>query len=222
MGVGLDVSRQGSRTLTLAAGLAGLFLILTLLVVAGLTQGVDDSWNSAMADLEVLWLVNVAEAFHIIGGVPIEFLTVITVTIAFLAMRRWWFAGVWLAIIGATQVLATITKVAVGRDRPLDALVHESSAAFPSGHASVSGAAIAIGLAVLLGFLWPHRYRLFVFIGFAYAVAMAWSRTYLHAHWLTDVMGGLLLGTAIVLVVTSAMGARLIQRPGEPDQVRTL
>lgn len=213
----MDLNRPRSRVLALIAGLVGLFLVLTLVVVAGWTQAVDDSWNQAMADLEVSWLLSVAEAFHVIGGVPIAFLAVTTVTIVFLAMRRWWFAGAWLAIIGVTQVLTTITKVAVGRERPLDALVHESSAAYPSGHASISGAAIAIGLAVLLGFLWPHRYRLFLSIGVAYAVAMAWSRTYLHAHWLTDVVGGFLLGAAVVCVVSLTMAESLTQQPGVPD-----
>jgi membrane-associated phospholipid phosphatase len=216
----LDLNRQRSRVLTLLAGLVGLFLVLTLLVVAGWTQSVDDSWNQAMADLELPWLVNMAEAFHHIGGVSIAFLTVTSVAIIFVATRRWWFAGAWLAIVGVTQVLTTITKTVVGRDRPLDALVHESSAAYPSGHASVSGAAIAIGLAVLAGFLWPQRYRLFLLVGVAYAVAMAWSRTYLHAHWLTDVVSGLLLGTAVVCVVALTMADRLTQRPGEPGPIK--
>ena len=206
--------------LTLVAGLVGLFLVLTLLVVAGWTQAVDDSWNQAMADLELSWLVNVAEAFHRIGGVSIAFLTVVVVAAIFVAKKRWWFAGAWLAIIVVTQVLTTFMKTAVGRDRPLDALVHESSAAYPSGHASVSGAAIAIGLAVLLGFLWPHRNRLFLLVGAAYAVAMAWSRTYLHAHWLTDVAGGLLLGTAVVCAVSLTMADRLTQQPTEPVPIK--
>lgn len=212
----MDLNRQRSRVLTLVAGLIGLFLVLTLLVVAGWTQAVDDSWNQAMADLEVSWLVNVAEAFHHMGGVPIAFPTVVVVAAVFVAMGRWWFAGAWLAIIVATQVLTTFTKTTVGRERPLDALVHESSAAYPSGHASVSGAAIAIGLAVLLGFLWPRRYRLFLLVGVAYAVTMAWSRTYLHAHWLTDVVGGLLLGTSVVLVVILMISVKLMrQSPSE-------
>lgn len=212
----MDVNRQRSQALPLASGLVALFLILTVLVVAGWTQGVDESWNSAMADAEVPWLIDVAELLHQLGGIPIASLTVTAVGLAFLVMQRWWFAGAWLAIVGLTQVLTTIMKVTVGRDRPMDALVHESSAAYPSGHASVSGAAVAIGLAVLFGFLWPNRFRLFLLVGIAYAIAMAWSRTYLHAHWLTDVVGGLLLGTAVVCLVAFTMADRLTQQ-AEPD-----
>ena len=209
------MKRQRSQLWAFAAGLVGMFSVLTVVVVAGWTQGVDDSWNQAMADLEVPRLVNLAEAFHRVGGVSIAFLTVVVVAATFLATKRWCFAGAFLVFIFVTQVLTTLMKTAIGRDRPLDALVHESSAAYPSGHASVSGAAIAIGLAVLLGFLWPHRYRLFLLVGVAYAVAMAWSRTYLHAHWLADVVGGLLLGTAVVCVVSLTMADRLREETRE-------
>ena len=72
----------------------------------------------------------------------------------------------------------------------------------------VSGAAIGIGLAVILGFIWSRRYRLFLGMGVAYAVIMAWSRTYLRVHWLTDVVGGLLFGTAIVFIVVAMVTKR--------------
>jgi undecaprenyl-diphosphatase len=208
----VDPDRTRSQTFGWVLWLAGLFSLLTLLVVAGWTQGFDDSWNTAMANLEVPWLFDLAEVLHRIGGVPVASLTVALVTVAFVVTRRWWFAAAWLAIIGVAQIVTTVVKLLVGRERPIDALVHESSAAYPSGHASVSGAAIAIGLAVLVGFLWPHRCRLFMLVGAAYAVTMAWSRTYLHAHWFTDVVGGVILGTAIVLAVALTMGDKLTQR----------
>ncbi len=179
------------------------FGALTALVLANWTQPLDDAWNTAMADAETAWLVGVAETLHRIGAVPIALPAAVMIAVFFLVMRRWWLAGTWVAMVVGAQTLSSVTKVLVGRDRPLDALVHESSAAYPSGHAAVSGAAMAIGLAFLFGILWPNRHRLFLSAGIVYAVAMAWSRTYLRVHWLTDVVGGLVLGAAVVLVVAS-------------------
>ncbi|GMQ93335.1 MAG: phosphatidylglycerophosphatase PgpB [Acidimicrobiia bacterium] len=213
----MDVEEQQTSGFTLAAWLFGSFGFLTVLVVAGWTQPLDETWNVAMANAEMPWLVDVAEGFNWIGSVPIAFSTAAIVSVFFLVMRRWWIAGAWIVMVGGAQILSSITKVLVGRDRPMDALVHESSAAYPSGHAMVAGAAMAIGLAVLLGFLWPNRYRLFVSVGVAYALLMAWSRAYLRVHWLSDVVGGLLLGTAVVVVVASAfaIGRSSASRSGD-------
>lgn len=200
-----------SRKFQVGAGMFVAFLLLTVLVVAGWTQSVDDGWLSLMEDLEVPWLLSVAELFHHLGSVPIALASTVLVAVAFIIARKWWAFWAWFAIVAGAQAFSTITKVLVDRPRPVDALVHESSASYPSGHAMVSGAAIGIGLAVIVGMIWPRRHLLFLCIGITYAVAMAWSRTYLRVHWFTDVVGGLFFGTAIVCLVAAAV----IQRRGD-------
>jgi undecaprenyl-diphosphatase len=167
-----------------------------------------------MADAEAPWLVAVAEWFHVVGAAPVAVVIAVAVGVGFLVARKWDLALAWTAIVGGAQISSTVTKLLVDRPRPLDALVHESTAAYPSGHATVSGAAMAIGLAVLLGLMWPRRHNLFLWIGVTYAVLMAVSRTYLRVHWLTDVIGGLALGCAFVLVV-----ATLVQQRASDDVV---
>jgi len=176
----------------------------------GWVQPLDDAWRSLMADTEVPWLVAVAKGFHVVGGVPVALTTSIVIGVAFAVAKKWRLLWAWIAIVAGAQILSTFVKLLVDRPRPVDALVHEASAAYPSGHAMVSGAAIGIGLAVLAGFVWPRRSRLFLYIGIAYAVLMALSRTYLRVHWLTDVVGGLLFGSAVVaFVATTAMYRRV-------------
>ena len=45
--------------------------------------------------------------------------------------------------------------------------------------------------------------------GAVWVVLMAFSRTYLHAHWASDTLGGALLGTGAVLVVAALYAPRL-------------
>jgi undecaprenyl-diphosphatase len=209
------------REFRVGAGLFVAFSFLTVFVVAGWTKALDDAWRDLMAANETQWLVSVAELFHYLGGVPIALATSVLIAVAFMAMRKWWAVAAWVAMVAGAQVLSTITKILVDRPRPIDGLVHESSASYPSGHAMVSGAAIGIGFAVIVGIIWPRRHQLFLGLGIAYAVVMAWSRTYLRAHWLTDVVGGLLFGTAIVLVVAALVIRRrgdTRDRVGEPDK----
>ena len=44
-------------------------------------------------------------------------------------------------------------------------------------------------------------------IGIAWVLWMMWARTYLHAHWLSDVIAGMLEGIAVATLVWCAVEA---------------
>ena len=107
-------------------------------------------------------------------------------------------------ILLATQVVAqaagALLKLAFGRHRP-DAwiAIKESDLSFPSGHA-VTSVVFFLGFAILV---WhaplprPVAATLAALLVVC-AAAIPWSRLALAAHYLTDVAGGLLLGTAFL------------------------
>ena len=94
-------------------------------------------------------------------------------------------AGAWL--------LEVTTKALVGRDRPAFAhpVAHAPGAAFPSGHAMTS--IVALGLLVLLV---PGLRVVAAAVGGLAVALVGFSRLALGVHYLTDVVGGWLLGAA--------------------------
>ncbi|WKD36099.1 phosphatase PAP2 family protein [Streptomyces xanthophaeus] len=112
----------------------------------------------------------------------------------------------------AASALQQGLKALVGRERPVwpDPVDSAQYAAYPSGHALT--ATVVCGL---LLWLLPHRGRVPVaWVVAAWAVA-AWAvavvsvlgvgftRVYLGVHWPSDVLGGWLLGVALVALATS-------------------
>jgi undecaprenyl-diphosphatase len=111
----------------------------------------------------------------------------------------------------AAAVLANVlvvlpVKSFVDRPRPPHPWVLVNDGSFPSGQV-FSAVALVVAAAVVLFPPRPRRWcRL---LGSAYVVAMMWSRTWLHAQWLSDTLAGVLAGAGASLLFWRAFAPRL-------------
>jgi undecaprenyl-diphosphatase len=86
----------------------------------------------------------------------------------------------------------------VDRPRPAHPLVRVDHGSFPSGHS----AGISLLVVVVGALLVPAaRRRQWWIAGTVLTVAMMWSRTWLHAHWLSDTLAGAVAGAGAALVL---------------------
>jgi len=101
-------------------------------------------------------------------------------------------------IIFLTGVLIKLSKEIFQRARPLNPIIQESGFSMPSGHA-----AIALVFFGILSFLFSRRKSPTIqftttILAILIILLTSFSRVYLRVHWLTDVLGGLLLGAGIL------------------------
>jgi undecaprenyl-diphosphatase len=132
----------------------------------------------------------------------------------FVRRRRDWRPLILLTVAVAGAVaLYDIVKILVGRPRPPQAIWigHFPAAAFPSGHATQTVAFYSI-LAIIAGAGRSPRVKLALCSAAALvALVVGFSRIYLGAHWLTDVLGGYALGAlwaSVVVVIAMIVASR--------------
>lgn len=143
------------------------------------------------------------------GGIVGSVVVPLVIVLLLLAFRRPWGALFFAVASIASVALVQLLKHTVGRARPSEILVHSDTGSFPSGHT-----ANAATMVVVLGILFP---RVWVWcLGVAWAVLMAVSRTYLGAHWMSDTVGGLLLGAAVAVIVWAPLAYRLAKERTQP------
>ncbi len=111
------------------------------------------------------------------------------------------------------MLVVQLLKTLFGRTRPEQILIDSDFGSFPSGH-TANAATFAV-LAVMLS---P---RLWVWlVAGLWIVCMAFSRTVLSAHWLSDTIGGMLIGAGVTLVVGGLLlGWVRSPRAGSPRTV---
>jgi undecaprenyl-diphosphatase len=192
--------RHPARALGLGVGLLTVFIALAFAVPAQ-PLAVDKAWSELMTDIQSPALKVVALAFNYAGRGLIRGLTIAAIGVVLIHARR----IVALVAYGLAEAVAplisSVTKALVDRPRPPHAMLHASGASFPSGH--VTYAAVTCVIVVLL---FTTRSRRWWSLAAAGIVGMAWSRTYLQDHWLSDVTAGAILGVAVALIVFGGAG----------------
>jgi undecaprenyl-diphosphatase len=185
-------------TLLLAVGLGLLVTLRTLN-----PEGLDAEWMEKIVEhRSPIWEIP-ARVFDFIGGGWFGvFVVPIGVAVALLLARRPWAAGAFILGSAVSSGMVQLMKALFGRARPEDILVPLESGSFPSGH-TANAATVVVLLALLL------RRRWIAIAGAGYVVLMALSRTYLGAHWVTDTVGGILIGAAMAVLVWALFATRV-------------
>lgn len=193
---------DGRRARALVVGVVATVLFVTLRLVVALSNSaplpIDAGWDDAMSAIASPVGVIVAWVPAIVGGTIGMILIGVATTIVFLVRRRPWDALNVAASIALVVAIGAPLAAVIARARPGDSLAETVATSFPSGHT-----AVATTIAVTLGLILRRRWIWVV--GAGWVVLMMWSRTYLHAHWLSDVTAGLLEGVAVATLVWAAI-----------------
>ena len=145
-----------------------------------------------------MWLIGVLGSGDVL--LPVTF-----IGSAVLWCRRHRAMAVILPVAGvATSATLALMKWMIDKPRPT-----LRGYGFPSGH--VYG--VTVFVIVLVYLLWafeaPRRWqRAAQVIGIAFVTAVGYSRIFVNAHWLSDVVGGLLAGIAFASAVVLVLDAR--------------
>ncbi|MDG4864639.1 phosphatase PAP2 family protein [Streptomyces sp. T-3] len=193
------------RPLLLAlAGGALLVPVLLGLVVRGDVrrppfQGLDETWLRWMGGPHEGVPRALASGLNWFGG-PYGALVTLALLVLLLVLRRWRAALFLFVTVLATQLAVQGLKHLVDRPRPEHPLVRVDHGSFPSGHA----AAMAMTVVVLIALFGPSAgaaRRWWWAVGLVLTLGMMWSRTWLHAHWLSDTVAGACAGGGVALLV---------------------
>ncbi|MEU3464071.1 phosphatase PAP2 family protein [Streptomyces sp. NPDC006733] len=209
--------RLGVRLLLTAAAfaLAAVPFALVLVLVEGhwaplhrADRGAADSLHQAALD-HPAW-VTVLRFLTNGPWSPTVMRLLVAAVVVWLLYRRAWRLAAWAAVTSLlSSSIGVLVKTAVERARPQlpDPVAHAPGYSFPSGHAMTATTSCGILLLVLLPLIPPRLRPLAWTAAVVSVVGVGYTRVALGVHWASDVVGGWLLGLALLTATAAAFQA---------------
>ncbi len=145
---------------------------------------------------------NLTTIFKIITKFGDIYIPLIIIVCIFLFFKNKWYFYLQTGSYLIAGVLTYLSKILVGRERPLEALIEiPKSNSFPSGHTFTS-IVFYLTLIYLLTHNSSKKIKIVSFVLISIFIALiAFSRIYLGVHFCSDVIGGILFGIPCLLMI---------------------
>lgn len=219
------LSPQGEQRLLLSLSLSfflagGLFLgVLEDVLTLDPLVRADQSIYQLLQSLRTPWGNQLLVAVTELGDSVMNLFILLAILASLLYRRHFRPAVYWLLAAIGGGTLVQIFKWLVHKPRPIAIYQGVSSWGFPSGHTTMSVVLFGF-IAILLLREVSQRWRWLPFaVAIGSSLLIAFSRLYLGAHWLSDVLGGLSLGWAWVALLSIFYLKGKNQRPFSPRVV---
>lgn len=214
-------TRFGRRSILSAVALTLVAVpgALTLLLVKDKWAPLLEADNGARDSLHSFAVTHhgFVEAMRLISdsGSTVAWQVVLGVVAVWLLWRRLPRLALFVAITGAgSSLLNNVVKIAVHRLRPVltDPVAHATGPSFPSGHAQAAIVGYSVLLLVFLPVLHGAWRKAAWTLAIFMVVAIGFSRVALGVHFVSDVVGGFILGAAWVAAMAAAFNAMRVDR----------
>ncbi|KAA1039565.1 phosphatase PAP2 family protein [Macrococcus equipercicus] len=186
-----------------------IIMILSFIIFALVSLGIELKVHTLhLLDLSIFnwWLTQTGEPqMNFTSGLIDSYFTffaryfdVITVVIITLSAaivmlkKRYYSFAIWvLFAVGSGGILGIVLKDLFHRARPYDHLLADTGFSFPSGHSLASSLLFTIIVAIFVPKIKHKIYRIIVnTVSYICWMSILLSRLYFHAHFITDIMGG--------------------------------
>lgn len=170
------------------------FVIISLLVLfgSGLIDSLDSFWSDLVTSLYDHSLASVFILLTHLGSAYLLYPLAISIFLLTKDLARPYMSRLILAMM-ASSLIVNLLKVLYCKDRPPVPLIDAMGYAYPSGHTSLAFV-FYFGIFFLL-YKMGHLRMLSAFaLASSFVAVVAFSRTYLGVHYLSDVLGAVSLG----------------------------
>jgi len=199
-------------------GLAFLYILLLFLgavedfITSDIIVSADVRVNTLLYSFRNIVAVKTFIWVTLLGESPIIIIFGLIVTVfLFLVRQKWSIFTLWFTIIGS-ETFTYLSKIVFHRPRPVNAVLLEGSASFPSGHATIAVAFYGFLVYLSLRRLKKKRYRLFAMLSGVFVIlAIGFSRLYLGVHYISDVWTGYLVGLLWLIIGISLTEWKIFQ-----------
>ncbi len=188
-------------------GIVGLAFIMSGLLLRNALPNLDISIFTLMREIRNTPADELMIPLTMLGDTVVV-LAMMTTIVGWLVWRKAWRAAIFSTMIFAGgKLVSVLLKYSIHRARPVELYNGSEAFSFPSGHATMATITFGV-LAVLASHAMSRWSRSLVHaICGLVVISIAYSRIYLGVHWLSDVLGGLLLGGILVAAFGVAIEA---------------